>query len=168
MFTKKEKNNNLDERQEQIMLKIEHVGCWIAYWGLLISILVQEIVYHGDFRYVLGEWIVFLALCIYVLVGCIRNGLWDRHIKPGLKSNIIASLISSGVIFLFTFIMVSRNFPGKPVGAAAAGLIAGVFTFGACLLALIAAQKATEKKRAQLDAEEPDEADEDEESEESL
>ena len=159
MFTKKEKKNNLDERQEQIMLQIEHVGCWIAYWGLLISILVQEIVYHGDFRYVLGEWIVFLVLCVYVLAGCIRNGLWDRHIKPGLKNNAIASLIACGVIFLFTFIMINRNFPGKPVGAAAAGLIAGAFTFAACLLALTAAQKATEKKRAQLDSEdeEPEE-----------
>ena len=28
MVTKKEKKNNLDERQEQIMLQIEHSGCW--------------------------------------------------------------------------------------------------------------------------------------------
>ena len=115
----KNKKSNLDERQEQIMLQIEHVGCWIAYWGLLISILVQEIVYRGDFRYVLAEWIVFMVLCIYVLAGCIRNGLWDRHIKPTVKNNVIASLIAGGVLFLFTFIMVYRNFPEKPVGAVA-------------------------------------------------
>ncbi|MBR5641427.1 MAG: hypothetical protein IKW92_04805 [Firmicutes bacterium] len=156
----KDKKNMLDERQEQIMLQIEHVGCWIAYWGLLISILVQEIVYHGDFRYVLGEWIVFLALCVYVLVGCIRNGLWDRHIKPTMKNNAIASLIAAGVIFLFTFIMVSRNFPGKPVGAAAAGLFAAVVVFVLCLIALTMAKRATEKKQAQLEAESEEEDEE--------
>jgi hypothetical protein len=157
MFTKKEKKNNLDERQEQIMLQIEHVGCWIAYWGLLISILVQEIVYHGDFRYVLGEWIVFLVLCVYVLAGCIRNGLWDRHIKPTMKNNVIASLIAAGVIFLFTFIMIIRNFPDKPVGAVAAGLVSAAVVFVLCLIALSAAKRATEKKQEELEKEDPEE-----------
>jgi len=160
MFTKKEKKSNLDERQEQILLQIEHAGCWIAYWGLLISILVQEIVYRGDFRYVLGEWIVFLALCVYVLAGCIRNGIWDRHIKPTMKNNAIASLIAAGVIFLFTFIMVNRNFPGKPVGAAAAGLAAAIVVFVLCLIALSLAKRATEKKQAQLEAESEEEDEE--------
>lgn len=152
----KNKKSNLDERQEQIMLQIEHVGCWIAYWGLLISILVQEIVYRGDFRYVLAEWIVFMVLCIYVLAGSIRNGLWDRHIKPTVKNNVIASLIAGGVLFLFTFIMVYRNFPEKPVGAVAAGLFSGTLVFVLCLIALSMAKRATEKKQAELEKEEPD------------
>ena len=29
------KKNNLDEMQEQELLKIEHNGCWLAFWGLL-------------------------------------------------------------------------------------------------------------------------------------
>ena len=33
------KKNNLDERQEQIMLKIEHNGFWIAFWMLLAAML---------------------------------------------------------------------------------------------------------------------------------
>lgn len=160
MFTKKEKKNNLDERQEQIMLQIEHVGCWIAYWGLLISILVQEIIYRGDFRYIVGEWIVFFVLCIYVLTGCIKNGLWDRHIKPTMKNNILASLIAAGVIFVFTFLMIIRNFPDKPVGAAAAGLFAAVVVFVLCLIALTAAKRATEKKQAQLETEDDEESEE--------
>lgn len=142
------------------MLQIEHVGCWIAYWGLLISILVQEIVYRGDFHYVLGEWIVFFVLCVYVMAGCIKNGIWDRHIKPTMKNNAIASLIAAGVIFLFTFIMVSRNFPDKPVGAAAAGLAAAIVVFVLCLIALSMAKRATEKKQAQLEAEDAEEDEE--------
>lgn len=149
----KDRKNNLDERQEQIMLHIEHVGCWIAYWGLLVSILVQELLYRGDFRYVLGEWIVFMALCLYVMASCIRNGLWDRHIKPTMKNNALASLIAAGVIFLFTFLMVNRNFPGKPVGAVAAGLVSGIVVFVLCLIALSVAARATEKKQEQLERE---------------
>ena len=152
----KNKKNNLDERQEQIMLQIEHTGCWIAYWGLLISILVQEIAYRGDFHYVVGEWIVFMILCVYVLAGCIRNGLWDRHIKPTMKNNVIASLIAAGAIFLFTFIMIIRNFPDKPVGAVAAGLISAAVVFVLCLIALSAAKRATEKKREELEKEDPE------------
>ena len=152
----KNKKNNLDERQEQIMLQIEHAGCWIAYWGLLISILVQEIAYRGDFHYVVGEWIVFMILCVYVLAGCIRNGLWDRHIKPTMKNNVIASLIGAGVIFLFTFLMIIRNFPDKPVGAVAAGLISAAVVFVLCLIALSAAKKATEKKQEELEKEDPE------------
>ena len=33
--------NNLDERQELKLLKIEHNGCWFAFWGLLIAIAIQ-------------------------------------------------------------------------------------------------------------------------------
>ena len=31
------KKSNLDEMQEQELLKIEHNGCWLAFWGLLQS-----------------------------------------------------------------------------------------------------------------------------------
>ena len=118
---------------------------------------MQEIVYRGDFRYVLGEWIVFMVLCVYVLAGCIRNGLWDRHIKPTMKNNVIASLIAAGAIFLFTFIMIIRNFPDKPVGAVAAGLFSAAVVFVLCLIALSAAKRATEKKQEELEKEDPEE-----------
>ncbi len=31
------KKNNLDERQEQTLLRIEHNGCWLSFWGLMIA-----------------------------------------------------------------------------------------------------------------------------------
>ena len=37
----KNKKSNLDERQEQGLLKIEHNGCWLAFWGLLIAMLFR-------------------------------------------------------------------------------------------------------------------------------
>ena len=41
----KKKKNNLDEMQEQKLLKIEHNGCWLAFWGLFIVLIAQFIFY---------------------------------------------------------------------------------------------------------------------------
>lgn len=73
--------NNLDEMQEQKLLKIEHNGMWFAFWGLLIAIIVQLFIGEGDtFRNIAGEWIVFMCLCIYIFIDCMRNNIWDRKL----------------------------------------------------------------------------------------
>ena len=36
----KKTESNLDEMQEQKMLKIEHNGYWLGFWGLLAAILI--------------------------------------------------------------------------------------------------------------------------------
>lgn len=52
----------LDERQEQILLQIEHRGCWFAFWALLASIFIQSFLYGpGDLEHIAGEWLVFMA-----------------------------------------------------------------------------------------------------------
>src|SRR3712207_7640165 len=68
------KKNKLDEMQEQKLLKIEHNGMWIAFWGLLAAILFQTIFEKGNFT---GEWIVFMVMSLYTLFACIKNGI-DR------------------------------------------------------------------------------------------
>ena len=40
---KMSKKNNLDEMQEQELLKIEHNGYWLAFWGLLTAIVAEVI-----------------------------------------------------------------------------------------------------------------------------
>ena len=44
----KQWKNNLDERQEQALEKIEGKGCWLAFWGLLIALMVQVIAFGPD------------------------------------------------------------------------------------------------------------------------
>ncbi|MCR4804354.1 MAG: hypothetical protein K5981_01695 [Clostridia bacterium] len=149
----KNKKNNLDERQEQILLQIEHNGCWLSYAGLLIAILVQQVVYKGDFRYVLGEWIVFFALCVYMMYACMKNGIWDRHLKPNAKSNALASLVGGLVVGFFIFLMVFRNFPDKPAGSIAAGVFAGFSVFVLCFLFLSLSARAIKKRQAELESE---------------
>lgn len=100
---KKMKKNNLDERQEQKLLQIEHNGCWMAFWMLVVSLFVQQMVFGiGEWKYVAGEWIVFMCLALYLSIGCIKNGIWDRRLLPDKKTNLIVSIVAAvvfGVVF---------------------------------------------------------------------
>ena len=42
------KKNNLDEMQEQELLKIEHNGCWLAFWGMLAVMAIMIWGYFTD------------------------------------------------------------------------------------------------------------------------
>ena len=61
------RRNRLDERQEQKMLQIEHNGCWIAFWGLAISLFVGYCL-GLEWRNLVGEWIVFMGLSLYIVI----------------------------------------------------------------------------------------------------
>ena len=93
----KKTKSNLDELQELKLLKIEHNGCWLAFWGLLAVILTQIAIGNDSKQDLSGEWIVFMCLALYLTVGCIRNGIWDRKLKPNFKNNIMASSIAAVV-----------------------------------------------------------------------
>lgn len=69
-----------------------------------------------------GEWIVFMCLALYLTVGCIRNGIWDRKLKPNFKNNIMASSIAAVVMGILWFIISYRNYH-KLVGSIATGVI---------------------------------------------
>ena len=60
--------SNLDERQELKLLKIEHNGCWIAFWGLLIVMAIQMIVGNDSIKNLAGEWVVFMSLALYLSI----------------------------------------------------------------------------------------------------
>jgi uncharacterized membrane protein YjjP (DUF1212 family) len=89
--------NNLDEMQEQKLLRIEHNGLWLGFWGLLIVIIIQVCI-GANFKQLIGEWIIFMMLCLYLMICCIKNGIWDRHFKPNIKTNALISLIATFVV----------------------------------------------------------------------
>lgn len=148
------KKNNLDERQEQALLKIEHNGCWLAYIGLLIAILVQTILFGFDFKALAGEWIVFMALSLYLVIDCLRNGIWDRKLKANFGTNLVVSLITGAVFGLAMFLVLFRLFEDKPAGAIAGGVLSGAFAFGLCLLVLTILASVYRRKERKLEAEE--------------
>lgn len=91
----KKLTTNLDERQENLLLHIEKNGCWIAFWVLIASIFLQQTFGIRDIKSLAGEYISFLSLAIYLAIGCIKNGIWDRHLKADSKTNLLTSIIAA-------------------------------------------------------------------------
>ena len=60
----KKTKSNLDELQELKLLKIEHNGCWLAFWGLLAVILTQIAIGNGVFTPLAGWKKLFLTVIV--------------------------------------------------------------------------------------------------------
>lgn len=128
--------NKLDEMQEQKMLRIEHNGCWLAFWGLVIAIIAQIMYYGPDCsEEIIGEFIVFMCLACYIAIGCVINGIWDRKLAPSWKVNLCTSLIAGVVGGAIRFIISYREYQMAAAGAAV-GFLVGIYTFAGCFILL--------------------------------
>ena len=145
--------SNLDERQELKLLKIEHNGCWIAFWGLLIVMVIQMIVGNDSIKNIAGEWVVFMSLVLYLSIDCVRNGIWDRKLKPNLKTNIIISSIAAVLAGIIGFSVSYRNYH-KLIGSIATGIIMFVQVEILCLLALMIFSKIYKRRVQKLEEDE--------------
>ena len=147
----KTKKSNLDEQQERRLLEIESRGYWLAFWGLLAALLAQMLIYK-DVRAVVGEWILFIGVSLYLAISCMRAGIWDRRLDMSPKTCLIASLIAALCTALFMFSFTFLRFH-RPVGSLAAAAIGGVTAFVGCYIALLLAARATKKRQDELNAE---------------
>ena len=153
------RKNNLDEMQEQELLKIEHNGCWLAFWGLLIAMIVQSFAFGNvDFKPLAGEWIVFMVLALYLAFACVRRGIWDRKLAMNTKTNLTMSVIAGIAMGLFNAVMIFKNYH-KPVVTIAAAVIVAINTFVLCFVILSIMMKQTKKRKAAMEAE-PEDANE--------
>ena len=146
-----ENKNNLDEMQEQKLLKLESRGFWLLWWGLLAAMAVQLLVYGVEaFRLLLGEWVVFMLSSVYVTAACIKQGLWDRKLKPNFKTNLLMSLLAGVVSGGFMGVYSYRSFGAVEAAFWTVALVGGC-TFVLCLLALSLSAAAYKKRRQKLD-----------------
>ena len=150
--------NNLDERQELKLLKIEHNGCWIAFWGLLIAMLIQ-ILGNGGIKNLIGEWIVFMCLAIYLMIGCMKNGIWDRKLKPDFKTNVMISSIAASVMGIIWFFISYRNYH-KLIGSIATGVFMFLAIGILCIAAFMVSSKIYKSRVQKLEEIEEDSMDE--------
>ncbi len=149
----KNTKSNLDERQEQVLLKIEHNSFWLAFWLLVAGMIIQEIVFKADIKTFGGECIILFITCIYMAIACMRNGIWDRKLQPKTSTNLIVSLIAGGALGIVNFFVINRTFTDNIGGAIAAGVMIGVFTFILCFILLGLSARAVRKKNEELDRE---------------
>lgn len=128
--------NNLDERQEKQLLHIEKNGCWFAFWALIASIFIQEKIFGiNNVKALAGEYIVFFSLAIYLTIGCIKNGIWDRHLKANPKTNMITSLIAA-VLAPIAFIFVNYGKFKENVSVITVFAVMAISVFIICFLLL--------------------------------
>ena len=145
--------NNLDERQELTLLRLEHNGYWLAFWGLFAAMIVQLFL-GWRFREIAGEWIVFMVQAGYLGAACIKNGIWDRYLRPTLKTNLLVSLLAALAAGVLKFGGILSRFPDTPMGAAVSGVIFGGMVFVCCFAALSLAGGLYRRRRAALEREE--------------
>ena len=146
-----ENTNHLDEMQEQKLLKLESRGFWLLWWGLLAAMAVQLLVYGVEaFRLLLGEWVVFMLSSVYIAAACIKQGLWDRKLKPNFKTNLLMSLLAGVVSGSFMGVYSYRSFGAAEAAFWTVALVGGC-TFLLCLLALSLSAAAYKKRRQKLD-----------------
>ena len=138
-------------------MKVEHNGCWIAFWGLLAAIILQSILFGSkDFKMLAGEWIVFMVLSIYLAVGCVLRGIWDRRIQMNTKTNLMISTAAALVMGGLIALMVFRNTHHTDM-TVISSLITVAVTFVLCFAALKVSMKMTDRRQKQLE-EEPEDA----------
>lgn len=140
-FSLYNKKNQLDEMQEQTMLSIEARGFWLLWAGLLLAILVQMVLRTPSSQWV-GEFVVFMAGCIYTMVECLRNGFWDRHISANTPTNVLISLFAGVVVAVVI---------GLAYGYWLIALIPGVITGVLSFVLLQVCMHVAEKRRHELD-----------------
>lgn len=145
------KKSNLDEMQEQKLLKIEHNGCWIAFWGLAAVIVIQ--MFLGDYspKDVAGETCVLMVISLYIVVDCIKNGIWARNLNSGVKTNAGFSLLAGVILGLIFFFRSYYNYHVL-VSSIATFIFIALFTTLICFAALSFATGLYKKQRQKLES----------------
>ena len=157
LFAKK-----VDERQEMDLLRVEHNSFYLMYFLLLIEMVIQGVILDGGDK-IFGEWIVFMIVSAFALVGWMRKGVWNyQHRKvPGIKSHLLASLAAGAFGGILGFCGGLKRSPGNIpaimmlVICTAAGTF--VATFVLCLIGGAIARK--REKKLEMEAIEDDEED---------
>lgn len=148
------KKNNLDEMQEQKLLQIERNGCWFCFWGLLTAMLVELIVLGPEnWKALIAEWIIFMCLCLYISIACMKQGIWDRRLKATPLTNICMS-IGAGIVLGLCFFAISYKNWGYLPGAIITGIMVCVLTFVLCFIALTISAELYKKRVKELEEEE--------------
>lgn len=151
----------IDERQEMDMLKVEHIGFWVMFWGLLGAIIIQTILYPADLKKIVGEMIIFIIGCIVVLIGYIRKGVWDYYTEPTVRNYIIYSVIGTIIFTIIDIISKYKNidyFKNNNIkNLLIASGITGLSMFVVVFIALFICGTCVTKRRKKLEKEIEDE-----------
>ena len=146
---RKNRTNNLDEMQDQKLLKMEEYGFWIMFWALAIAIVVQLII-GSTLKEVVGEIAVLLIGSIYIAATSLKNGLWTRSSEPSRKGNAVISIIPTVIIAAINAFKMIQNNQLETNSILIAAAFAIVAYIG-CFVILEVYRTAYNKRRKKLD-----------------
>ena len=163
-WLKKLFEKKVDERQEMDLLQIEHYGFWLMFWMLLVEIVIQGVVLDGGDK-IVGEWIVFMATCVFVVIGWIRKGVWSYQAKkiPGIKSYLMYSLVSAVVCGMLGVLMGLKKNPGDLSAIASRGVITAINALWITFFTVLIAGEIAKGRERKLETEAIEEDEEGEE-----
>lgn len=122
----KRRKTVLDERELQVLYRIEHFGLWLMY-GLLCAAVLVQLFLGAQLAQMAGELAVIVCVSVAMMIANARQGIWDDTSRPSVKSNAVWAA-GAGVCVAALVALLRAN--------AAAGLVAGLVTAGLCFLLL--------------------------------
>ena len=91
-----------------------------------------------------------MCLAIYLSAACMKNGIWDRKLKPNFKTNAIASVIAGTALGVIWFVISYQNYHNS-IGSIITGVFMFVCTGGLCLAALVVSSLIYKKRVEKLE-----------------
>ena len=152
--------NNLDEGQELKLLQIEHRGYWLAFGALFLSMIIQTSLGIDSFKDIASEFIIFILLAGYMLIACMKHGIWDRRLKPTRKTNIIVSIIAGTAVAILYFFITYYRYQ-KIYGSIATAIFMFLFTTIPCYLLLVLFSKLYQRRIKKIESAIEDDMEED-------
>ncbi len=98
----------LDEMQEQKLLHIEKNSFWFLY-GMLFLVILIQISMGGRLREAGAEMVCFMAVSVFMVFSCLRQGIWDRRLRADWKTNLRVSCVSAFIVALCSFLGIPRR-----------------------------------------------------------
>lgn len=99
----------IDERQHMELLKSEHLGFWVMWGILLVSIVVQGYILERDISEFGWELAAFAAGSVVFVLSSTSKGIWDSKLKPNVKNYLLCSFVGTSLITIFFAIGKYRN-----------------------------------------------------------
>ena len=97
-----------------------------------------------------------MCACVYLMVACMRAGIWDRRLKPDPKTNAIISVlagVATAVINSITFWVNLAGSEDRVIVMIIVAAISFVMVTLACFVALSLAARSYKKRLAKLEKE---------------
>ena len=129
----------IDERQQQELHRVEAIGYWIAFYLLIIAVVVESFFMARPFREWAVEWGIFMILALYQVFRSMHIGVWSEYKQnPTTKDFLCYSLAGSAAFaVIFTIGNWLQAAPEQRDIGAFSILFAGYFGFLPCCNRLI-------------------------------